>query len=817
MAAPEDLARSNPARPRDEAAGEAEAARDLRARLLEGYGAPDGVPDEMLDPSGGIRPVWAPFVDAIAQTAPADLAARHARGDQYLADAGVFYRQYGAEGASERDWPLSHMPVIIDEEDWREITAGLTQRADLLELVLADLYGENALVENAHLPASLVAHNREWLRPLVGIKPRGGHFLHFVAFDIGRGPKGNWWVLSDRTQAPSGAGFALENRIATTRTYPEFFQQANIHRLAGFFRTFRDTMLGLRQGERVRVGIYTPGPMNDTYYEHAYIARYLGFQLLEGDDLAVRDGRLLVRTVAGPAPVSVLWRRVDASWADPLELSSGSTLGTPGMLGAVRAGNVTMVNALGSGVLEARAFLAFMPKIAEALLGEPLKIPNIATWWCGQRAERAYVMENAERMMIGDAFETRMVFDTDDALHTDRPARPAPAELAEWIEAHGPGLVGQEAVTLSTTPAFEGDRLVPRPMTVRVFLARTADGWEVMPGGFARIGRSPSPRLAMQEGGSAADVWIVSRGPVENETMLAKPSAPYVREQSSHLPSRAADSFFWLGRYVERAEHTVRLSRAYHIRLAEATGEASGLLELIRTNLATLDSDPADGLANGAALALGSAARAAAAIRDRFSIDGWNALNDLSRTVELMKAEKSESGDAMARALGVLLRKLSGFSGLVHENMYRFTGWRFLSIGRSLERAQGLTALLASFTDPEAPEGALDLAVEVADCAMTYRRRYAVATNRATVVDLLALDPINPRAVIYQLNAIGEHVDNLPGSEIHRQLSPLQRSILETRTRVAISTPETLDTAALLALEQELASMSDLLATQYLF
>ncbi|GAB5376624.1 MAG: circularly permuted type 2 ATP-grasp protein [Acuticoccus sp.] len=787
---------------------------DAIARLLAGYSPADGVPDELIDPSGGIRPVWAPFIEALAEM-PADaLAARHARADQYLADAGVYYRQYGTPDASERAWPLSPMPVMIAEDEWEGIAAGLKQRADLLEAVCADIYGDNRLVAEGHLPAGLIADNPEWLRPLVGVTPRSGRHLHFVAFDIGRGPSGAWWVLSDRTQAPSGAGFALENRIATTRAYSETYSQANVHRLAGFFRRFRDTLVGLRQTRDNRIGIYTPGPMNDTYYEHAYIARYLGFQLLEGDDLTVRDGELLVRTIAGPKPVSVLWRRVDANWADPLELDERSTLGTPGMLGAVRAGNVTMVNALGAGVMETRAFLAFLPRICEVLTGAPLKLPNIATWWCGQPTERDYVKANADAMTIADAYQTRRLLASDDVAMPGGTPRPD-AAIEAWLDEAGSRLVGQEAMTLSTTPAFDGTHLVPRPMSLRVFLARSGDGWEVMPGGFARIGRAKAAELSMQQGDRAADVWVVSNGPVGRETMLAAASDTFVREKASQLPSRAADSFYWLGRYVERTEHALRLARAYHVRLAEAARDEGPLLDYLREALAEDEETDVDAFPEAAAAALASAHHACAAIRDRFSVDGWNALNDLSRTMEQMDRHLAP-GDDMARALGVLLRNLSGFSGLVHENMYRFLGWRFLSIGRSLERSLALTGLLATYADPEAPEGALDLAVEVADVVMTHRRRYPVATNRATVLDLLVLDPLNPRAVIYQINAIAEHVGHLPGSDALRPTSPLERAILAVRTDVALATPQSLDTPALLALENETAALSNHLAAAYL-
>ncbi len=777
----------------------------------------DGVPDELMTADGQLRPAWTQLVSAIASMPVKELAERFASGNQYLRDAGVFYRRYGAEDSAERDWPLSHMPVIIAEDEWADISAGLIQRADLLEQVVADLYGANQLVTDGHLPAAVVARNPEWLRPLVGVKPRSGHFLHFVAFDIGRGPKGQWWVIGDRTQAPSGAGFALENRIATSRIYSGHYARSNVLRLAGFFRSFRDRLQNMREGVDSRVGVLTPGPMNDTYFEHAYIARYLGLMLLEGEDLTVRDGHLMVRTVAGLKPVNVLWRRLDASWADPLELNENSKLGTAGLLGTVRAGNLSLVNALGSGVLESRALLAFLPRISTALTGKPLAMPNIATWWCGQEDEREYVKANARRMSIGDAFSTRPLFDFDDgAVVGGRFKDSSDQPLDAWIDEGAGGLVGQEAVSLSTTPTFENGVLVPRPMGLRLFLARTDSGWQVMPGGFARIGRADSATaLALQGGGSTADVWVVSDTPVAADSMMASTSVPYMRQQPVVLPSRAADNLFWLGRYVERAEYTIRLLRAYHLRLAESVSAKTPLLVFIAGELDKLGAKPNEGLPHGIARMLGSATTAAGHVRDRFSIDGWLALHDLSKTVQQL-GKTAKPGHDMARAMGVLLRKLSGFSGLVHENMYHFTGWRFLSIGRSLERGASLCGLLAAFADPKAPDGSLDLAVEAADSAMSHRTRFAVSTNRATVIDLLALDQLNPRSILFQLNEVNSHIGFLPETEADSPLSPLQRSIMKAHTNLALQTPETLSSSSLLSIRQEFFSMSNQLSSAYL-
>jgi uncharacterized circularly permuted ATP-grasp superfamily protein/uncharacterized alpha-E superfamily protein len=789
---------------------------DTIAGLLTSYRPLPGVADELLDKSGLVRPVWRQFVNHFLALSKEDVAQRFARGDQHLRDAGVFFRQYGKAESAERDWPLSHIPVLIHEGEWNHISDGLIQRAELLESVVADLYGKNQLVADGHLPASLIGKSKEWLRPLVGVQPRSGHYLSFVAFEIGRGPDGNWWVLGDRTQAPSGAGFALENRIATARVFSEFYPAANVYRLAGFFQTFRDALRGLRNDNDSQVAILTPGLWNDTYFEHAYIARYLGLMLLEGEDLTVEQGQVMVRTVAGLAPVSVLWSRLDSAYADPLELEEGSRLGTPGIVEAVRRGNLTMVNALGSGILETRALLAFLPRI-QALRGAPLKLSNIATWWCGQPTERAHVRENIERMMIGPALSTRPPFEPDGkTVFGGRFQNETQETVDAYLDAEGSMLVGQEAVTLSTTPAYVDGQLVPRPMSIRVFLARTANGWQVMPGGYARIGRTEdATAIAMQRGGSVADVWVVSDYPVQSVSMLPPEGAPYRRTEPGVLPSRAADNLYWLGRYVERAEGVMRLLRAYHMRLAETANENAPLLTRLREHLETYDADTKQCIPESLRATLASAIHSAAQVRDRFSIDGWVALNDLAKTARQM-VETAKPGDDAARAMGVLLRKITGFSGLVHENMYRSVGWRFLSIGRSLERALTMAAALENFADGQAPEGALDLGVEVGDSSMTHRSRYAVATNRKTVIDLLVFDAQNPRSILYHLAEVRDQASQLSEAVGKGPMSDFSRAVLQTHAELAVLTPETLDTAALQKVGDAIAKLSDVLSAEYL-
>jgi uncharacterized circularly permuted ATP-grasp superfamily protein/uncharacterized alpha-E superfamily protein len=785
---------------------------------LLGYAALPGAADEMLDPAGRVKPVWRNLISHLSRMSEGDLHERFARANRYLRDAGVFYRtysSYGNGGSGERSWPLSHIPVLIDEQEWETVSRGLRQRTDLLEALLADIYGDNDLVQEGVLPPQLVAGNPEFLRPLVGVKPVGGHYLHFCSFEIGRGPDGNWWVLADRTQAPSGAGFALENRVATTRAFSDIYGETSVHRLASFFGAFRDTLQAHKQYPEDLIAVLSPGPANETYFEHAYIARYLGFMLLEGEDLAVVNNRVMVRTVAGLKPVGVLWRRLDAAYADPLELDQTSHIGTPGMVQALRSGSLTLVNALGSGILETRALLAFMPTVCRRLRGEDLLLPSIATWWCGQKQDRDHVAAHIERMVIGPAYSRLPFFDDNGRSVLGASLDTTARETAvDWLSREGSGLVGQEAVTLSTTPVWVDGKLTPRPMSLRVFAARTENGWEIMPGGFARIGSGDDvAAIAMQSGGAAADVWIVSDKPVTKSTLLP-PEESFTRNMPGSLPSRAADNLYWLGRYIERAEGALRILRAWHLRYAEAANPDAPLLADVARYLKSIDIDmtravPAPLLAN-----INSAIYSASNIRDRFSPDGWLALTDLAKTAKRFH-EAAQPGDDAAHAMTVLLRKLAGFAGLVHENMYRFTGWRFLSIGRTLERGLHMTRLLAHMSGPDAPDGALDMLLEIADSVMTHRRRYSVNTARLTVADLLALDPMNPRSVLFQLNEIRTEVERLPNAFVNGQMSPFYRETMRLQSSLAVMTPDMMNEEVYRRLERELKHLSDLLGQTY--
>ncbi|MEN3975860.1 circularly permuted type 2 ATP-grasp protein [Emcibacter sp. SYSU 3D8] len=803
-----------------------------RALLLDGYVPLANVHDEMMDSGGNVRPHWQDLVDSFASLGVPELERRFAAADRHLRDAGVFHRVYGSDG-DERTWPLNHVPLVIDPAEWKKLEAGIAQRAELLEAVVADIYGEANLVRDGHLPAAVVAGSDDFLRPMVGLEPKGGHHLRVYAVDLGRGPDGNWWVLSDRTQAPSGMGYALENRIALSRSLPDIYRSMNVCRVAGFFQTLRDTLNELHERENARVCLLTPGPLNETYFEHAYLSRYLGFLLVEGADLVVRDSRLAVRTVEGAQPADVIWRRVDSDFIDPLELNPGSQLGVPGLVEAVRAGHATVVNSIGAGVLESRALMGFLPALCRQVLGEELALPNVATWWCGQERERSHVLENFNDLAIAPAFNTSSlgIFNGSPIIASDLDRADRKAVL-DALKRRSVDFVGQEVVRLSTTPVWTGTGLEPRPCVVRAYAVRTPDGWSVMPGAFSRVSERLDERaVTMQQGGRAVDVWIPAEEETPQTTLLTEPDEVQITRRAGTLPSRAADNLFWLGRYMERAEASLRLIRAVAQRLSDRDDLDKRLIARLRGALVGLGAikleerqtlTSADLVAalyeakqfGTAASLVRSARNAASGIRERLSPQAWRELTKLGAHLERRLPPTATDGDIIDAAEEAL-DLVAGFSGLSQENMNRLLGWRFLEMGRRIERASVTCSVVERFIRGEIIRGGLDVLLEFADSQISYRVRYATSAGRPAVLDMVTLDPSNPRSIAFQIGVIArtlaalpiQQADGLPTQE--EKIAALLVAELATTAAVDV------DAATIGWVRMQVMKLSDLLTSRF--
>ncbi|HLP09433.1 MAG TPA: circularly permuted type 2 ATP-grasp protein [Opitutaceae bacterium] len=797
-----------------------------RARLLAGYQPAADAFDELRDATGAVRPHWEALVADLAGKSVAELQRRWETGRRFIRDQGITYNIYGEPDGLDRPWRLDPVPFVISAAEWRPLEAALIQRAVLIERVLADCLGEQRLIRSGQLPPALVFAQPDFLRPLHNVKPAGRRHLPFYAADLARSPDGRWWVAADRTQIPTGAGYALANRLIASRMLPEAFRELHVQRLAGFFRDTQEMLAGLapRTGREPRVVALTPGPYNETYFEQAYLARYLGYALVEGQDLTVRDERVFLKTLSGLEPVDVILRRVDDDFCDPLELRNDSMLGVPGLVEAVRRGHVAVANALGSGLLQSPAFMAFLPGLCRHVLGEELRLSSVATWWCGQQAAERYVEEHFDELALRPAFRAA-------------PGVPL-ADRTEWLRRvrwQPESYVAQERIALSQTPVWAGDGFAAASVSVRVYLVAHGDSYRVMPGGLGRIAPDSAARfVSLQRGGASKDVWVRAEGPVEDVTLLGQASQPVeLRRVGNNLPSRLADNFFWLGRYAERADATARLLRSALLRFSpESTGGAWPVLapllraleehgqlprerrlqvrhqpEALEAELLAVVFDPAR---NGSLRQTAAQLRQIAIlVRDRTSNDLWRVLTQFEERLAAPVGTTSLlAGDAVA-VLNHSLLDFAAFHGLANDNMTRAQGWRFLDMGRRIERAIQLCTLLDCVLAASDAEnlGLLEAVLEVCDCSITYRSRYSVLPQLAAVCDLVLLDDTNPRSLLFQLNQLVKHFDRLPREKLTALPGAGQRILIDCVARLRLADPRQLGRAGTKVADTEIAQI----------
>ena len=774
--------------------------------------------DEMLAEDGKVRPHWRALVDSIGAMGPDGLGARWQEGRRLIHDNGVTYNVYGDPRSTDRPWPLDPIPLVIEPREWAEIDHAMRQRATLLNAILADLYGPQHLLREGVFPPELVFRHPNFLRPCCNVPVPRGIYLHTYCADLARSADGRWWVIADRTQAPSGAGYALENRLVSQRVLPDVFRANHVCRLADYFQAHREMLRGLapRHRDNPRIVLLTPGPYNETYFEHAFLARYLGYTMVEGGDLTVRGECVYLKTLGGLLPVDLIIRRQDDSFCDPSELRDDSVLGVPGLVQAVRAGNVAIVNALGSGLLESAAPAAFLPALCQHLLDEDLKMPTVATWWCGQEEALSFVTENLWRLVIKPTFP-------DPRRQPIFGARLSPERrelLIEQIRRSPSDYVAQEQVALSTVPVLDQGEMDPRHLVLRVYVSATNDGsYVLMPGGLTRITSSlDSLIVSMQHGGGSKDTWVLGEGPVSQTTLMPSASVKLeVSRATFELPSRVADNLFWLGRYVERVEFAVRVTRAILARInqeSDATS-AAGIRASVRTLIA-LGHLPADVAAgngrpasdgylvleremlamihdSGEKTSLGSTLdqlrRLAWLLRDRFSADAWRILNRFDRQFRRAQPRDPSRIDRALNLLDDAITTLSAFGGLVLESMTRGDGWRFLEIGRRLERALQMVEMLRHGLKDKAEveTGALLAMLEVADSSLTYRSRYLTSIQADLVLDLLLLDEANPRSAAFQLARLREYVDDLPKRGSSARMAPEWRIAVKLLSAVELA------------------------------
>lgn len=785
---------------------------------------------ELFDARGRVRPHWRRLFDYLQNCLPAQLRQRQELLARQIQENGVTYNVYADPDGADRPWELDLLPNLIPAEEWEPLARGVAQRATLLNAMLADIYGPQRLLAEGLLPTDLVFGHNNFLWPCQGIRPPGGTWLHVYAVDLTRGPDGRWWVTADRTQAPSGAGYALENRQIVSRALPDLYRDLRVQYIAGFFLGLRETLArqAPSDGETPLVVLLTPGRFNESYFEHLYLARQLGYPLAEGSDLTVRDATVYLKTLGGLKRVHAILRRLDDDFCDPLELRADSALGVTGLLEAVRAGRVLVANALGSGVLESPGLPGFLPAINRRLFGEELLLPSIASWWCGEPPVLEEAVKKLPQLLIRSAYPSQH-FEPLFGPELDDVQR---AVLAERLRLRPYAYVGQERPLLSQAPVWQAasGRLESRPIGMRVFAVACRDGYRVMPGGLTRVAAEADAEvLSMQRGGASKDTWVLGgrHGAGEPWQWVRPLGVADIVRSDPYLPSRVAENLFWYGRYCERSEDCARLLRIMLARYVDddddpqslqaalAVAESLGLLggedDLTlerQLRQAVQGRDWPTSLRND----LQYLGAAAASVRGKLSQSHWQALRELQRSAQRLENEKADFGELLEFLDGLLI-SLASLSGFALDDMTRDHGWLFLLIGCRIERLQFVAGSIAGFLDgpAQADPSALAWLLELGNSSITYRTRYMATAQLIPVLDLLLRDEQNPHSVLFQLRELQA---SLRGLAERFELAPPDISALEARLLAFdFRRLERVDAAALAALAELAALLRDAAAT----
>lgn len=770
--------------------------------------------DELRDASGALRKPWQTFFSYLGEAGISGLPQSSETIDRLIQQNGITYNVYGDQQDQTRPWSLNALPMLITPADWRGISTSLQQRAKLLNAILQDVYGEQRLIRGGYLPGALILGNPGYLRAMQGVKPLGGVYLHVVAFDIARGPDGRWWVIGQRTQTPSGLGYVLENRLTVSRVFPEAYREMRVQHVASSYKRLLESMTSaaasIAEGTP-RFALLTPGPYSETYFEHAYLARYLGLPLVEGADLAVRDDKLYLKTMHGLQRIHGLLRRLDDDFCDPLELRADSSLGVPGLLQAIRAGSVVMANALGTSFLESPAVQGFLPAISEYLLNEPLKMPSLNTWWCGEIAAWKDIAPDLHTQVIKPTYATNAATNFQPAIASLLDAE----ELDAWrkrISSQPDIYTTQSYLPFSQAPTWQGDEISPRTAMLRVYAIASGDGeWQLLQGGMTRIATVDPHIVSIQSGGSTLDTWVMTDQQVDTYSMLPnRTRLPRWTATEQLVSSRSAESLFWLGRYTERCELMVRLAKEALVlvstnqqdslpALNDAIGALGRLHGLIpegtpsltksavvfgRTLIAQLIQKGTHGLLDNLELLEFSLK----AVRDRLPAEHA----EIAQTMKQMlmhntvhpalvgspnatKLRTKRMGRQAPRnpvdtievldVIGIQLVALVGFQA---DRMTRDLGWHMLAAGRLIERLVNLSGILVAFFTHAAvytPRGFETLLV-LFDSSITYRTRYQRQQDIPALMDLLVTDETNPRSISCILQALKGEVKHLPNGDM---------------------------------------------------
>jgi len=815
-----------------------EALFDLRHGPGAGY-------DEFVDREGNVRPAWSELADAVAGRGRAGLDRLRSMVDSLIDNDGITYTEVDASRDGDghalepRPWSLDTLPIVVSAADWDAVETGLVQRSRLLDAVLADLYGPRNLLTEGILPPELVFAHPGYVRAANGIEVPGHHQLFMHACDLSRLPDGSFQVNADWAQAPSGAGYALADRRVVAHSIPDLYERIAPRPTTPFAQALRLALIDAAPdvAQDPVVVVLSPGIYSETAFDQAYLATLLGFPLVESADLVVRDGKLWMRSLGTLKRVDVVLRRVDAEYTDPLDLRADSRLGVVGLVEAQHRGTVTVVNTLGSGILESPGLLRFLPELAERFLGEAPLLRTAPMYWAGISGERSHLLANLSSLLIKSTVGGKTLVGP--TLSSEQLA-----ELAVQIEDMPWQWVGQELPQFSSAPSDHAGVLSSAGVGMRLFTVAQRSGYAPMIGGVGYV-LAPGPGAYELKTVAAKDIWVrpTERARAETVTLPSAPAPAKTAAGTWGVSSpRVLSDLFWMGRYGERAEETARLlivaRDRFHVyrhqqhteesecvpvlmaALGRITGTDTGAeslsaddrAEMIAVAPSTLWSLTVDPNRPGSLVqSVDGLALAARAVRDQLSNDTWMVLAGVERAVAL----RSDPPDSLAEADALLAsaqsQTLAGMltlSGVAGESMVRDVGWTMMDIGKRIERGLWLTALLrATLTtvrSAAAEQTIIESTLVACESSVSYRRRTVGKVSVAAVAELMLFDAGNPRSLLYQLERLRADLKDLPGSS---GSSRPERLVEEISTLLRRSHPEELEEVSADGQRAELAGL----------
>jgi uncharacterized circularly permuted ATP-grasp superfamily protein/uncharacterized alpha-E superfamily protein len=768
--------------------------------------------DEVIGADGNVREHWHYPMRVLNAMGMDALLERQRTAKRILRDDGASYSP-GDQLNVSHTWSLDLLPMILSSQEWESIENALRERSELLNLILSDLYGERTLIHNKVIPPAAIFSHPGFLRACDGIRLPGEHQLIFHAADLVRSASGEWLVIGDRTQAPSGTGYALENRTVLRRVMPSLFRDAHVHRLSNFFLQWRRKLAELSPTKDAPLVVYlTQGAFKENSFEDAYLANYLGYPLVQGRDLTVRKGALWLKSLDGLRKVDVVLRRIDDSVADPVVSRQSFGQGVPGLTEVARAGGVIIANPLGSGILESPVLAKYMPAIARHFLGRDLRLSSVPTWWCGDAADLEYVKAHFDDLLIRHTCRVP-------GRHSQFVAELNPqdrADLLAKVLANPIDYVAQSAVRPSQTPALDGKVFSSRPLVMRGFTVASGSSYSVMPGGLTHIGtHTDTQHIVSQYSGGSKDTWILASEPeIEDSVFEPEKLARQKMDRNFSLPSRVIDNLFWFGRYAERAESGLRLVRTVFEELnsieplspenrrvllcsvTKVTGTFPGFTAK-DADFETPEHELLDIVSNRSrsgsiAHCLEAILHSADGVKELLSNDMLRLVNDIRDGMEyLNKNLESSLQAAPEELLDPLITSLLALCGLSQESMVRSRAWRFMEMGRRLERAQQTVELLSHVlvNDKGDSQGVPLLKPVLAslESRIVYKRYYRSGYRLDKGMELLLFDRQNPRSLMFQLESLRNHLEDVEGANKSIQLSDDMRCILRATNNLLLT------------------------------